>query len=683
MKLYIAEKRSAGRALADVLPGPKVKGGNCIRCGGDVVAWASGHLLELCEPEDYDERYKRWSRDTLLYVPKKWKRREIARTKGLLNGIRKLLNEADTVVNVGDSDREGQSLIDEILEYCGWAGPTKRLRINDMNPDAIRRALNDIRDNADYKGEYMAGQARLYADWLVGLAMTRYVTVELREAGYGVAAMSVGRVQTPTLGLVVARDREIEKFVSSSYYESKATLLFEDGRKIVGRWLPDDKYAAVMDERRRIVDREAADRLTRSIEGQRGEITTVTKKGYRITPPLPFSLSKLQMAASKQYDMTDTLVHVQKLYESGCVTYPRTGCDYIPEGHFPEAARVVEAIRVGSPALAGMLSGVDLTRKSPAWDTSKITEHHAIIPTTRVPGEGALSETERRVYKLICARYVMQFLGDFEYEETVVEFGANGERFRATGRTIVNAGWQAWEKEDDRDEEGDGERDEMQTLPEIRQGESGLMSPSVTKKTTTPPKSHTYHSLIAAMNNIHVYVKDPEIRAKLKEVQGIGTEATQENIIGVLFRRGYLAKKKRQVVSTELGRLLIDLLNVSRASVMVQPDMTALWERRMADIENGGASLESFIGEVADRVRGIVSERLEIPARIPALSGMARQQRTRAKCPSEGCGGSVVRFERKKDGRPFWKCDRCRNFFDDADGAPSQRNSGKGILKIS
>ncbi|GHV29500.1 hypothetical protein FACS1894167_08890 [Synergistales bacterium] len=184
MRLYVCEKASVGRALAGVLPGSKVKGDNCIRCGGDVDAWASGHLLELCEPEDYDEKYKRWGMGTLLYVPEKWRRKEIPRTKTLVSGIRRLLKEADVVVNVGDSDREGQLLIDEILDYCGWTGKTQRLRLNDVNPNAIRKALDNIRDNADFRGEYMAGQARLYADWLVGLALTRYVTVSARNAGY-------------------------------------------------------------------------------------------------------------------------------------------------------------------------------------------------------------------------------------------------------------------------------------------------------------------------------------------------------------------------------------------------------------------------------------------------------------------------------------------------------------------
>ncbi|MDR1510047.1 MAG: hypothetical protein LBS53_10445 [Synergistaceae bacterium] len=789
MKLYICEKSSLGRALADVLPGEKAKGGDCIRCGADVVAWASGHLLELFEPEDYDERYKHWSRDTLMYVPEKWKLKEIPRTKGLLSGIRKLLKEADTVVNVGDADREGTLLINEILDYCGWRGKTERLRINDMNPGVIRRALDAIKDNEHYRGEYMAGQARLYADWLVGLSLTRFVTVSLREV-YETGTISVGRVQTPTLGLVVARDREILNFTPSLYYDITTTLALGGERKITGRWVPKDSSPA--DEHGHIADKGAAHKLAQSLEGVDGVITAVTKKTRKASPPLPYSLPKLQMAASKKYDITDTLVHVQKLYESGYVTYPRAGCEYIPEGHFPEAPKVMDAIRAGCPDMADMIGGADLTRKSPAWDTSKISEHHAIIPTARVPIEGALSGAERKIYGLVCSRYVLQFLADYEYEETSVEFEVAGEVFRATGRTVINLGWQGWDKQDEPDghiklEEarenaggcGDDETHEldvpgrsnpqnaMDVLPPVKQGEAGGVHAVVLEKTTKPPSRYTYHSLLAAMNNIHLFIKDPEIRMKLKEVQGIGTEATQENIIGVLFKRGYLAKKKKQVVSTDLGKLLIDILSVGKASVMVSPDMTALWEKRMADIE-GGAPLGVFISEVADMVRDIISGRLEVPPGISDMPGVtkkrkcltegcagylrhiappkkspffscpvcnktfndvagapaprkewegeivevpcplncgknarrfegkygyywkclcspdvtfkdvggapaAREERTEAKCPVSGCKGKAVRLESKKDGRAFWKCGVCGNFFDDVDGKPVTR----------
>ena len=748
-KLYVAEKASVGKALANVLPVIKKREENFIRCGGDIVAWASGHLLELCEPEDYDPAYKKWSRGTLLYVPDKWKLKEKERTKALFSGLKKLikgLSSSDVVVNVGDGDREGQTLIDEILEHCGWTGGTKRLRLNDVNPDAIRKALRNMRDNAEYRGEYKAGQARMYADFLVGLAMTRFVTVSLREAGYKVSAMSVGRVQTPTLGLVVARDREIRDFSPSVYYDLTAVLSLGDERKIKGKWLQNDAYSDSFNEDKKITSKEIAFDIAQRLNGVPGSVVSVVKKPHAVPPPLPFSLSKLQMAASRKYDITDTLAHAQKLYEAAYVTYPRTSCEYIPEGHFSEAPEIIDAIRVACPSLSDMLGGIDLSRKSAAWNYKRITEHYAIIPTTKVPA--TLSEKEKKIYELICGRYALQFLPDCEYEETVVEFEACGEimeKFRATGRTVVNFGWQGWDKQDEtvektkeksadakglyetqgREAVETGEGDFVSPLCEVREGETGVIHASAEEGTTSPPKPYTYHSLLAAMNGIHAYVKDPRIKAKLKELQGIGTEATQEGILSTLFERGYIAKKKKQIVSTDLGKLLIDLLTGdggSKSSVLVYPDMTAIWEQTMSDIEAGRVSLESFVAEVANMVREILEGNLNIPADIFGLerkkepdgeiieapcplgcganarrfSGKygfywkclcspdvffkdadgvpaIKEARVETPCPAGGCSGKTVRLLSKKDGRPFWKCPKCGKFFDDADGKPAIR----------
>jgi DNA topoisomerase-3 len=517
-----------------------------------------------------------------------------------------------------------------------------------------------MKDNAEYKGEYLAGQARMRADYLVGLAMTRFVTVSLREAGYKVSVLSVGRVQTPTLGLVVTRDREIQNFSPSVYYDLTAVLSLGDGRKLNGRWLPNDAYSACLNEEKRITDRETASGIVQKLDGSAGSVVSVVKKPRAVPPPLPFSLSKLQMAASRKYDITDTLVHAQKLYEAGYITYPRAGCEYIPEGHFGEAGKIIEAIRAACPSLSDMLGGVNLSRKGAAWDDGKISEHHAIIPTAKIPG--TLSDKERKIYELVCARYALQFFSDYEYEETIVEFNAGDEireKFRVTGRTVINLGWQGWDKQDEStgkiektkekssDEKGlaetqgseaveTGEGDFVSPLCEVREGETGVVRASLEERTTRPPKPYTYHSLLAAMNGVHAYVKDPQIKAKLRELQGIGTEATQEGVLSTLFERGYVEKKKKQVVSTDLGRLLIDLLTgggESKASVLVYPDMTAIWEQKMGDIENGGVSLESFVSEVAGMVREIwrtICASLRI---FPAWSGGRRSTAKSWKLP--------------------------------------------------
>ncbi|GHS90710.1 hypothetical protein AGMMS49957_17280 [Synergistales bacterium] len=536
----------------------------------------------------------------------------------------------------------------------------------------------------------------------------------------------MGRVQTPTLGLVVTRDKEAQEFVASPYFELRASLALKEDRTITGRWIPGDACSDMLDYKRRLTDKGAVYSLTKTLEGCDGEITSAEKKSHSIAPPLPFSLSKLQMAASRKYDITDTLVHVQKLYESAYVSYPRTSCEYIPEVHFIEAPLIIDAIRAGCPVLADMIDCVDLNKKNTAWNTSKIQEHYAIIPTTRAPLENVLSDTERKIYELICSRYVLQFLADYEYEETIVEFKANKETFRTAGRTVINLGWQGWDKQNDGEDNGkDEEANSTELLPAVHKGETGTIQPSVTEKMTKPPKPYTYHSLLAAMNGIHAYAKDPNIRAKLKEVQGIGTEATQESVLGVLFKRGYMEKKKKQVISTALGRLLIDILSKGKASVMVHPDMTALWEQEMTSIEQGSASLEPFVSEVADMVRVIISDRLDVPSDLPEIPGMTKhkaraenvietpcplhcgnnarryegkyghywrcvcspnitfkdidgkpvvkEQRVEAKCPTKGCKGKTTRFASKKDGRLFWKCAVCGNFFDDIGGKPIMR----------
>jgi DNA topoisomerase-3 len=662
--LYITEKASVARALAGVLGGQRVRGETHIQCGDDVVAWASGHLLRLFEPEEYDANLKIWSLEALPIVPERWKYKPVERTKALLEGLGKLLKEADSVVHAGDADREGQSLVDEILEHFGWNGPTKRLRINDVNPDAIRKALKEMRDNGDYRGESLAARARSYADYMAGVNLTRWCTKHADMSGYefeGAGAgsgsgkvFSVGRVQTPTLGLVVRRDREIESFVPRPYFVLSAALELSEGRKIIGRWQPDETLSETELPETREACKPFCDRI--SADG-RGEVTKADKKIHRKSPPLPYSLPQLQMDASRLYDITDALKHVQKLYELACVSYPRTDCPYIPEGHHAQARSVLDAAASACPELRELLNTADTARKGPAWDSSRVLEHHAIIPTVKAPAAEALSEAERKIYGLITRRYAIQFLPDHEYEETTVEFMAGNERFRVSGRTVLIPGWTRW----------DGNREEAKddfsppSLPSVSVGETGYVEPVVEEKKTTTPKRFTYDTLLGAMNGIHIYVQDPEIRKRLKELDGIGTAATQENILALLFDRGYIEKKKKQVFSTPTGRVLIDLLNAGGKSMaFAVPDLTALWEQKITQIEKGELSLETFVSEVAGMVEEIVRE----PLRVPEITGFPRKK----KCLMEDCGGYLNR----KTGTygPFYACPICKHVFRERDGEP-------------
>ncbi|MDR2179833.1 MAG: DNA topoisomerase 3 [Synergistaceae bacterium] len=674
-RLFITEKASVGRALSNVLAGEKQKEENHIRCGDDVVAWASGHLLELFEPQDYDEVYSKWQLDTLPIIPKEWKLKEISRTKHLLQNIGKLLKQADSVVHGGDGDREGQLLVDEILEYFDWKGPTQRLLINDVNPDAIRKALKAMRDNADYRGEFFAGRARSRADYVAGINLTRYCTIHFENAGYEAGNMfSVGRVQTPTLGLVVRRDREIAHFVSKPYYELHAMLTLTAGnRKISGRWISGEKETPFLDEEGRLIDGAFCEKLEAKLIGATGTILDVDKKMRKQAPPLPYNLAQLQMDAGKKYDITDTLSHAQKLYERGYVTYPRSYCRYIPEGHHAEAPKILQAIEAGCSDLHTTLKAADATRKSPAWDDSRVTEHHAILPTTKVPLENALSEKERKIYDLICTRYVLQFLPDHEYRETTVEFEAAGERFKTSGREVVALGWKgAAHCEDDEDKAVT----DAPPFPTVVVGESGPVVPRVEERKTTPPKQFTYDALIFAMNSIYLYVEDTKIRRQLKELDGIGTSATQEHIVSVLFERGYIEKRKKgrgpaQIFSTPAGQILIDTLNAGKASMLVKPELTAIWEQKMTQIEKGELDLETFVSEVA----AMVGEIVKAPLVVPEMPELPR----RKKCPTEGCDGYLIR----KTGAygPFFFCPACKHVYREREGEPAPTSAGSEVIE--
>jgi DNA topoisomerase-3 len=632
-------------------------------------------LLELCEPHEYDERYKAWSLNSLPIVPEHWKLRELERTRGLLQELKKLLKSATMVVHAGDADREGQLLIDEILYYFSWKGPTKRLRINDVNPEAIRKALKEMRDNSEYRGESLAGRARSYADWLAGVNLSRYCTIHFENSGYEMESnFSVGRVQTPTLGLVVRRDREIANFVSKPYYELFATLTLTAGnRKISGRWIPGEAKTLALNEDGKIIDSSVCEALEEQLIEAAGTVFNVEKKMRKMTPPLPYNLAQLQIEASRKYDITDTLSHAQKLYELGYTTYPRSSCRYIPEGHHAEAPKILQAIEAGCSDLRGLLKNVDATRKSPAWDDSHITEHHAILPTAKILLENSISGDEHKIYDLICARYALQFLPDHEYRETVVEFEAAGERFRTSGREVVIPGW----KENSNSEGGeDNGTDDESPFPTVVVGESGPVIPCVEEKMTTPPKRFTYDALIGAMNSVYLYVEDPEIRKQLKELDGIGTSATQEHIVSLLFERGYIEKRKKgrgsaQIFSTPAGQTLIDILNAGKAAMLVKPELTALWERKMTRIEKGELELEAFVSEVAAMVGDIVRE----PLCIPEIPELPRKK----KCLTEGCGGYLVR----KTGAygPFFFCPACKHVFRERDGEPAPISANTGVIE--
>lgn len=605
MRLFIAEKPSLARAIADALPGPHTKRPAFIECGrGDVVAWCAGHILELAEPEEYAPECKAWRLEHLPIAPVEWRLAVTARE--LLQAIRSLLPKASRVVHAGDPDREGQLLVDEVLEFLGYKGPVDRLLISDLTPPAVRKALGELQPNAKFRGLYEAALARQRADWLFGINLTRLYTILGRAGGYD-GVLSVGRVQTPLLGLIVRRDAEIEQFKPRPYYVVRATVRSAGG-SFGCAWHAADGLTGVLDEEGRLVSREHAARIKAKISGQRGEVTSYAGEKRSEPPPLPYALAALQIDAGKRLGLgpKETLDACQALYETHrLVSYPRSDCAYLPEGQHEQAAAALAALAVNLPALSPAIREASPALRSRAWNDNKITAHHAIIPTLVKKPARELAPPERGVYELIARRYLAQFYPPFEYFETKLEIAIEGERFRVSGRQAIADGWRRLVTpfaDEEEKEEVDQESSTV-ALPALAQGEQvECADVKITERQTTPPKRFTDATLIQAMTGIARYVQDPKIKKLLRETDGIGTPATQAAIIQTLFERRFIEKRGRHVASTPIGRALVQSL----PDVATRPDMTALWEAAMRRIADGQMPLGQFLAGVLEQLRKLV-----------------------------------------------------------------------------
>ena len=608
MRLFVAEKPSLARAIAAVLPVPQRRSRTHIECGsGDVVAWCAGHILEAAAPDAYGAQYKQWRLGDLPILPSEWKLEVTA--PELLRAIKTLLKRATRVVHAGDPDREGQLLVDEVLEWARYKGPVDRLLVRDLRPEAVRQALAALEPNATYRSLCDAARARQRADWLYGMNMTRLYTLLGRAAGYP-GVLSVGRVQTPLLGLIVARDRAIAAFRAAPYYLVAADLVAGEGKTLRAFWVP--PHEAHTDDEGRLLDRAIAESACRRVLGREGRVASCTQDKRTEPPPLPYSLADLQVDAGKRLSMSAkaALDACQSLYETRhLVTYPRSDCNYVPEGHLAQASAVLSAIAKNAPSLGPAISKTDLTLRSKAWNDRKVTAHHAIIPT---PGAGAnatsMTAAERAVYELVAARYLAQFCPPYEYLQTRLELDVGGERWVASGRQMLSPGWKAFSVERETDGESQETKDgpaSAAPLPELRAGERLTVSSArVFDKETRPPKPFTDASLIAAMCAIGHYVTDPAAKKILTETDGIGTPATRAAIIETLFERGFVERKAKVLVSTLTGRALI----ASLPNVATTPDMTAVWEAALRAIEEGRRSLESFLDHVRTELGELVRQ---------------------------------------------------------------------------
>lgn len=639
--LYLCEKPSQARDIAGVL-GACERTKHYLRGSGVTVTWCFGHLLEMAAPDGYGEQYRHWSLDTLPIIPRDWRLNIRPEVKAQYKAVEQLVGRAEHIVIATDADREGETIAREILERCRYAGPIDRLWLSALDEVSIRKALDNLRPGAETLPLYHAGLARARADWLVGMNLTRAYTVVAREHGHD-RLLPVGRVQTPTLRLVVDRDQAIEAFTPVAYWEVLACLESAGGGRFAARWQPPRDVA---DDQGRCLSESAARTMAQHLTGAIGRVTRVETKRERAAPALPYDLGTLQQVASRLWDMgaQQVLETVQALYETHkAVTYPRTDCRCLPVSQHVEAGAVLKAIVDSDPEMSAAVDGAAPERQSKAWNDKKITAHHAIIPTASACETGRMSPQERRVYALIRARYIAQFYPDFEADCTVLTIHITGATFRASTRRIIVGGWKALEAAGDKREAEDAA--ENAALPDVQQGESCQVGDTeIQAKETRPPARYTEGTLIAAMKNVASLITDPKLRQVLRASAGLGTEATRAGIIQALIDRGFLLKRKKELVSSQAGRMLITILPRG----ITNPETTALWEQALDDISAGKMSLDAFVARQVKWVQAALEQVKSQGLNLPRIEEKTVQKR----CPQ--CGRPMKR--RAGTHGAFWGC---------------------------
>jgi DNA topoisomerase-3 len=625
MKLYIAEKPSLGRAVASVLPKPQQKGDGYIKVGnGDIVTWCIGHLLEQAEPGVYDAKYQKWAVAHLPIIPDPWKLVVKNKTKKQFNVVKKLIKNAEILVNLGDPDREGQILIDEMFNFCGASEQQKksalRCLISDLNPSSVKKSLSNLKQNSQFLPLSVSALARARADWLYGINMTRMCTLQGQKSGYQ-GVLSIGRVQTPVLGLVVDRDLAIANFVAKPYYEVQALLKTQKGEIFAGKWQPSEACQPYRDEEGRVLNRSLAENVQRRIVNQPGIIERSSKKSSKKSPPLPHSLSSLQIEAAKMFGMSaqKVLDICQALYERHkIITYPRSDCRYLPEQHLADREKIIASIQTNCERLAEHTVNGDISLKSSAWNTKKVGAHHAIIPTVKQVKASSLSSDELSVYFLIARHYLIQFFPASKYAEQEINTIIAGGQFVSKQRDLVVCGWQALYQTKSKQAE-----QKSAILPEVVKGEKvNCVEANILDKITSPPKHFTDASLLGAMTGISRYVSCSDIKKILKDTDGIGTEATRAGIIELLFKRHYLIRKGKEIHSTAIGKSVISALPAS----VGKPDMTAIWEAQLEAICQKEANYQSFMHQVTEHLNNMLNETAS--ANFRSLKGQGKPPRS-------------------------------------------------------
>lgn len=643
MKLYIAEKPSLGRAIAAALPKPqKNQQGYIELANGDVVSWCIGHILEQAEPEAYDDKFKKWHFDHLPILPKQWQLKPKSQTRSQLTVLRKLVKQADELIHAGDPDREGQLLIDEVIDFFKVSktkkAKTKRLLISDLNTTAVKRSLNALKDNSEFMPLSISALARSRADWLYGINLTRAYTLLGQKVGFK-GVLSVGRVQTPLLGLVVQREQEIAQFVAKPFYQVHAHIVNDSQapnqqiQSFIAKWQPSEQCQPYMDDENRVLVKGLAQNVASRISQQKAHVIEARYQEKKQYAPLPYNLSSLQIDSAKRFSMNAKMVLdvCQALYEKHkLITYPRSDCRFLPLDHFKQAPSIITMLAASNLPLAIAAKGANSKIKSKAWNDKKVSAHHAIIPTEKSANNINLNPFEKNIYQLIVRQYLAQFYPPYLYNQTDIMLLIAGGHFKASAKSPVDSGWKVLFNNTSADSKvpsaATAEKNlTEQILPQVKKGDClHCQQGEVIEKTTQPPQSFTDATLLAAMTGISRYVQNKAIKKILKDTDGLGTEATRAGIIDLLFKRGYLVRQGKKITATAIGKGLIAAL----PDISTKPDMTAQWEATLNDICDKKSSYQHFMQPLTQTLHEIISQSShQLPTQLSGLGSENKKRR--------------------------------------------------------
>ncbi|MDB4285795.1 DNA topoisomerase 3 [bacterium] len=594
MKVCIAEKPSVAREIAYIL-GATTRHDGYLEGNGYQVTWTFGHLCTLKTPDDYHPHWKRWDLNTLPMLPPKFETKVMGNkgVKKQFATIKRLFKKADVVINCGDAGQEGELIQRWVIKEAGYKGPVLRLWISSLTSEAIRDGFQNLMDSAQFDNLYYAGFSRAIGDWLLGMNATRLFT--LKYGGYK-QVLSVGRVQTPTLAMLVGRYKEIENFVPKDFWELQTLYREVPFNCIEGRFYK----------------KEAGETLLQKVEGHPFAILSSVKKKGKEYPPNLFDLTGLQVHCNKRfgYSADNTLKVAQKLYEQKVITYPRVDTTYLPNDLYPKVEGILRKMTAYSPLIQPLL-GKPMRKSGKVFNDKKVTDHHAIIPTGV---EGHLSSMEQNVYDAIARRFIAAFYPDCIVANTTVIGASNEVEFKATGKEILEEGWRVVFPKKTKpvntatDSSKSKKEEEEKILPAFTVGETGPHTPSLIEKKTQPPKYYTEATLLRAMETAGKQVDDESLR-ELMKANGIGRPSTRANIIETLFRRNYIERKKKNLLPTPMGVQLIDTI---QNDLLKSAELTGQWEKQLREIEDGTFSAKQFISGMKSMVDKLVEEvRLE------------------------------------------------------------------------